>query len=490
MPRFLPPPGVVARVASGALVILAVTVGPARASRELAPYYHAHRPEGLEPVAGEPPREVRVLPPGGPQRWSAAVRERLENRVRAEWPRDRTYGALQSAVGLWLSYPLVTGRAGNELLVPVLMSRQLRVRGAVDLRGDAGPRRVVLLIDASSSGNTRSLLRTTDGAVEHVTPLEAERSAMNALFDVVDRAKIELGVIAYGEATWPLAEPGTPIDEIRRRASAWAAAQPRGVGRTDLICALEVARDWLKDTPKGMSKEIFLLTDGGLPHSGRFEDCNMNRRHGGKEALEACKARQNTSVCPASRKFSDSDGFSDLRQLEAYGRRVRRKLTAYPLVFDATRPARPYRELAEATGGDLYRVPSAEALEAALPAMALRQVTGVYAVNERSGEKTDDLFDPKTGRFDGVLPLRHGANDVLLQIQGLTGPAALYRFRIYAEPNYLKRILVKLRNENRELTERVARGTARARERLAPSRSRERELEVEPEGVPAAPAED
>jgi hypothetical protein len=370
------------------------------------------------------------------------------------------------------------------------MTKQLRVRGVLDLPGHSGPRRVILLIDASSSANTESLLRTREGSVERVTPLQAERDALEALFDVVEDANIELGIVAYGEETWPLAEPGTPLPEIRTRVAAWQSAQPRGVGRTDLLCALEQARDWLRKTPKGMSKEVFLLTDGGMPHSGRFLDCLMSERRGGDSAADACEARRNASVCPASHKFRESDGHSDLRQLEAYGRRVRRKLTVYPLVFDATRPARPYRELAEKTGGDLYRVPSAEALEAALPAMALRQVRAVYATNERTGERTSDLLNPRTGRFDGSLGLKHGANDVLLSVEGMTGPAALYRFRIYAEPKYLKRILVQLRNENQELADRVLRGKEAMRPQpSSPSKS----LEVEPENIgrespPAAPA--
>ena len=487
MARSLPPGGALARTSSGVLAIalLCVPVPAAPAPPDLAPYYRAHRPDRLEPVAGTPPSQIRVLPPGGPERWSASLRARLEERVRREWPRDRTYGALQSAVGLWLAFPLVTGQDRGRLLVPVVMEKRLPIRGVVDLPDRSGPRRVILLVDASSSANTRSLLRTAEGSVERVTPLEAERSAVAGLLDVLGEADIELGVVAYGERTWPLAPPGTAPSEIRAQLAAWQVAQPRGVGRTDLLCALELARDWLRDTPKGVSKEVFLLTDGGLPHSGRFLDCRMSERRGGKKALQACEARRNRTPCPAPHRFRESDGYSDLRQLDAFLRRARRALTVYPLVFDSTRPARPYQELARATGGDLYRVPSAEALEASLPALALGQVRAVYALNERTGRRTPNLLDAKTGRFVGILPLKRGANDVLLTVEGMQGPAARYRFRIYAEPNFLKRVLVELRNENRTLSER-ARNPSVPRRLGPPSPSRKLDVGIDP--MPAAPA--
>jgi hypothetical protein len=313
----------------------------------------------------------------------------------------------------------------------------------------------VVLVDVSESANASTLSAIDGGSPRKVSILEAERRGLRRVVDVLEEEGVEFGVVAYGEKTWPLAEPGTPAAEIRERLAAWERKQKRGVGRTDLVCALELARQWLDKTPDGMAREVLLLNDGDLPHSGRFIDCRMAARRGGRYARNVCESRRNPHPCPASRWFRERDGFSDEIQLERFARRARGSLTVYPLVFDPTRPARPYRDLAAATGGGIFRVPSAEALEDALPAVLSRRVTGVYAQNERTGERTGDLLDPKTGGFDGVLPLALGANDVLLTVEGDRGPAALYRFRIYAAPNHLNRVLADLEAENRKLEERV-----------------------------------
>jgi hypothetical protein len=236
-----------------------------------------------------------------------------------------------------------------------------------------------------------------------------------------------------------------------------------------------------------MGREVLLLTDGDLPHSGRFVDCRMAARRGGKRGRKICESRRNRNPCPASRRFRERDGFSDEVQLERFGRRVRSELSVFPLVFDPTRPARPYRELAAATGGGLFRVPSAEALEAALPALLTRRVRGVHAENESTGDRTGDLLDPETGRFQGELSLAPGANDILLTVEGSHGPAGLYRFRIYSEPDHLRNVLVELRETNRQLAER----TERSEEEVGRlnRRSLSRRLAVVPErAVPASPA--
>ncbi len=476
------------------LTVLAVFVGAtlplvvwASAPDTLVRYYRAYRLHHLEPVAGDPPRIIRVLPPVGPSSWPQPIRATLEARVRAEWPRDVAYGPLQTWVGLWLAYPLVTGLDGHRLLVPVIADTELPVRGVVDLPGPPGPRRIVLLLDASASVNARTLLRMTGGVVRRLSVLEAERRGLARLLEVFGRDEIELGVVAYGETARPLAKPGTPVDEIRERLERWEESHPRGSGRTDLVCALELARDWLRDTPSGVAREIFLLTDGDLPHSGRFTDCRLVGRRGGKSARAACESRRNTEPCPASRRFLTRDGYSDEVQLERFGRRTRNDLTVYPLLFDPTRSARLYDELANTTGGELFRIPSGEGLEAALPTLITRQVRSVHVFNERTGERSPDLLDPTTGRFEGVLPLAPGPNDVLLTVEGERGPAALYRFRIYAEPDHLRRALVDLRRENHRLEERAD----RLRESLAAQRRSRpsRELEVTPEeyALPAAP---
>jgi hypothetical protein len=475
-------------------VVLTLLVGAAllapvlpAASGPLAQFYRAYPLERLEPVAGERPSSVRVLPPIGPGHWPRAIRAPLEERIRSQWPLDRAYGPLQSWVRLWLAYPLVTGHDGWQLLVPVVAGTELPIRGVVDLPESRGPRRVVLLVDVSGSANARTLLSTTHEGVERVSVLEAERRALRRLVEVFAAEQVALGVIAYGESARPIARPGTAYAEIRSRLELWERSTPRGEGRTDLLCALELGRDWLRDTPAEMEREIFLLTDGDLPVSGRFFDCTLPARRGGKSARATCEARRNTQPCPATHRFRTRDGFSDPIQLERFARRARSQLRVHPLVFDATRSARLYRELADSTGGTLFRIPSAEALDATLPALALRGVRSVHARNERTGVHTADLLDRTTGRFEGALPLADGPNDVLLTVEGQHGPAALYRFRIYAEPDHLRRSLAELRIENRELAHQLGRLRERSPSAEPVRRSRSLEIRASPGSSPAAP---
>jgi hypothetical protein len=421
-----------------------------------------------------------VLPPDGPSRWPERVREPLEARVREEWPHRPLYGPVQTGVGLWLTYPLVTGRDGSRLLVPATPRSTLAIRGVVELPDPPGARRIILLLDASSSANATTLFRTAGGRVARISVLDAERRSLRHLLQTLgETAGTEIGVVTYGETTRVLAEPGTPFREILARLRRWEAQEPAGTGRTDLVCALEVARDRLRDAPDDLGREVLLLTDGDLPHSGRFFDC----RQRSKEGREACRARANRSPCPARHRFRERDGYSDLVQLERFGRRAKRHLSVYTVVFDPTRPARPYRELAEVTRGRLYRVPSAERLESALPALVLRRVRSVRARNERTGEETGDLLDPATGRFEGGLVLAPGGNDVPLTVHGESAPVAVHRFRIYSEPGHLGRVLGELRERNRELEL-----TVQSNDATRPAAPTRRLLEIEPEAVPGAPA--
>ena len=112
---------------------------------------------------------LAVVPPGVPEQidlllpdeadWPDAARRALASRVRDEWPRDRSYGAVHTGVGLYVDYPLVTARIGRRVVVPVIGAPKLRVSGRLELREDEGaPRRVVLLLDVLTTRVERILL--------------------------------------------------------------------------------------------------------------------------------------------------------------------------------------------------------------------------------------------------------------------------------------------------------------------------------------------
>jgi hypothetical protein len=465
------------------LAILAISlVGSARGDERASDaFYHPYRADEVPGVAGEVPSALEILPADGRDAWPGRVRAELAEQLRAEWGVGSTYGPVRAGVGLWLAYPLVTARVGDRVVVPVVESAEVPVRGALDQPRSDGPRRVVVLVDASQSSNAPTLFRGEHGVPERVSVLEAERRALDRLLEVVDPTRVEVGIAAFGETTHPIVAPGTPPAEARARLADFWRAHPEGEGRTDTVCALWLARDWLVLAPEGYGREVVLLTDGDLPHSGRFLDCGPARRRGGAKGEARCEEQRNRTVCPATSQPRYSDGSSDLVQLSAFARRARGDVDVHALVFEPDRAARPYRELAERTGGRLARVPSAEAIEAALPALALREIRGVHARNATTGEATEDLYDATSGSFEGSLRLVPGPNDVEIRVEGERGPAGLYRYRVYSLPGHLERTLARLRDENARLARRADALVAETRERR---RERVRALEV----VPAARA--
>ena len=252
------------------------------------------------------------------------------------------------------------------------------------------------------------------------------------------------------------------------------------------MCALWTAVDWLEDAPADVEREIVLLTDGDLPHSGRFTNCRSVGRQRGTRARAACEARINRTPCPASHRFTGADGSSDLNQLAAFSRRVRHRVRVSPLVFEPDRKARSYRNLARRTRGRLVRVPSAQAIEAALPALVSGRVARVVVRNVRTGRTSEDLLAADGRGIAGEVALAPGANDIELRVESEGGLAGLFRFRVYSEPGHLKRYLERLRGQNRELEDRVG-------ERLGSpdspvSQQRDRRLEIAPDRAPASPA--
>jgi hypothetical protein len=469
--------------------LLGLGAASAVLAREVAEQvYHAHRADLLEAVpAGERPAEIRALAPTGSDAWAGAPREEIESRIREEWSGTLPYGAVRPGVPVWLTYPLVTTVDGGRVLVPVVERSDLPIRGVLSLPGAPGPRRVVVLIDASLSANVPIRFRASSGRSDEVSVLEAERRALEHILDLVDDDEVQLGVIAFGEGTWPVAEPGTPVEGVRERLEVFRDEHPEGEGRTDLVCALWLARDWLDASPEGYARELVLLTDGDLPHSGRFLDCRMRRKLYGKDAEARCEARRNRTVCPASHEFMRAHGHSDSIQLSYFARKARRSLKVYPLVFEPDRSARAYGELASTTGGELVRVPSPAAIEAALPALVTRDIRAVFARNEQTGASTGNIFNAENGGFEGELELAPGANDVELRVEGERGVAGLFRFRIYSAPRHLQRYLAELRETNRGLEVRVEELVKQVRPRREGLR---RSLEVVPDDLPpAAPAQ-
>jgi len=432
-------------------------------------------PEGVELM-----REVDA--PAWPER----LRADLAQRVRTEWPAERTYGAVFANLGVTLRWPLVTAESHGNVIVPVVDGLELPIEGALELARSDKPRRIVVLVDASASANATTGFRAASGPDSRVPVIEAERRALDHLVDLAADDWLELGVIAFGETTWPVAEPGVSVDVLRESLASFRSEHPTGDGRTDAVCALWTARDWLESTPDGVAREIVVLTDGDAPFSGRFLDCEGEGRVLSNEASAACEARRNRTTCPASHRFSRADGSSDMVQIASFARRVHGEIAVHPLLFETDRSARLWQQVASRSGGRLVRVPGAEAIELALPALVSGRIRGAIARNATTGAESAELLQPDRAHLSGALALVQGANDVELAIESDRGTAALFRFRIYAAPRQLERWLAELRERNSALELRAQ--TLRDEKHEEPEPSRVGDLELGPEATPAAPS--
>lgn len=403
----------------------------------------SYRVDALEPVLGETPDAVQILRESAAPAWSATAYERVERRIRAEWDASRIYGPVYSSVGLWLRYPLATARVGGRVLVPVLESQSLSIEGLVGSAPGRRSRRVVILIDASESSNAP----IPDGADgDHggqMALLGAERRALEGVVSRLEMERhLEVGIIAFGEGTWPIVEIGASAEAARQGLARLGREHPSGEGRSDAVCALWTAYDWLRDTPEGVDREIVLVTGADLPHSGRFVGCSGAASS--ESAQQACQEARNISSCPATHEFTRLDGFSDIAQLASFGRRVRGELMVTPVLFENSRNRRLYTEIARRTGGRVVRVPSARGIEELLPALVTRSITGVFARNSHTGAESSDLLSGDRQTIDGEISLAPGANDIELRIDSGGSTAGLFRFRVYSAPEGLPSPLAEL----------------------------------------------
>jgi hypothetical protein len=452
-------------IAAGALALAVRASGADSTERA------AFRADLLPAVEARTPDEVELAPAPGSRPWPEAVREQFAERVRAEWPVDRRYGPVLASLGVDLRWPLVTAEQHGAVLVPVVEARRIAIGGRLRLPAARGARRIVVLIDASSSANSLARFESADGARESISVLEAERRALEHLVDGLQGDWLEFGVIAFGEVTWPIAQPGASAAELRAALARFRAEHPVGFGRTDALCALWTAAEWLDDTPSGVSREIVVLTDGDAPVSGRF----------------AAEPYRNTSPCPASHRLSGGDGGSDPIEMARFARQLHRDVTVTPLIFEPERRALPWRQLAERTGGTLVRVPGPAAIDAVLPALVASRIERVVARNTTTGAASGELLQADREQLAGELELAPGANDVELAVESDRGTAALFRFRIYCAPDELARALAELRERNHALEVRAATLDQELRASREAARRRELDVRTQPPAA-AAPA--
>ncbi|HKC49751.1 MAG TPA: hypothetical protein VKF60_03090, partial [Myxococcota bacterium] len=187
----------------GAAMLLCASPATGADSAEPARY----RADLLPAVEARTPEEVELLFAPGSRPWPEAVRARFGERVRAEWPVDQRFGQVLASLGLDLRWPLVTAERRGAVLVPVVEAGRIAIDGQLLFPAARGPRRVVVLIDASSSANALGDFAGADGTHERVSVLEAERRALEHLSDGLRGDWLEFGVIAFGETTWPIVEP-------------------------------------------------------------------------------------------------------------------------------------------------------------------------------------------------------------------------------------------------------------------------------------------
>ncbi len=428
----------------------------------------------------------------------AALLSELTEQIQTEWALGEQYGALMAQLGVWVEFPLVNLLPDGRVVVPVVEALRMPIRGRLELRAVPPARRIAVLLDVSESANSGTLLLRQSGALERVSVVEAglratqtliawlqhERSALGA---ARGRDADELAVIAFGESTEPLITPGSEIQQALERLRDPDLPWPPGGGRSDAVCALRLAHDWLTEAPAGALREIIMLTSADLPHSGRFTDCDAQPQRG-KTWRQSCLAALEHDPCPASYSFAEGTGRSDVARLFAFARDAKREeLAVSVLLLRPERPPRFFRELVNHTGGRLSPVLSLSDLDLALHEILNRETTeqpieAVEARNLRTGDLNANLLDGDQLAFDGALPLLPGANDIEVRVRAGGKTAALLRFRVFSAPSLRDDFLEALRRENEQSAARHKRLDDEWQSLTRPRRTQE--LEITPETPP------
>jgi hypothetical protein len=404
--------------------------------------------------------------------------QELESKLRADWPAATAYGSLEGGIALSLLAPLGNFSLAGGVVVPVVGTDTLEIRGRVELPPSSETRRVVVVVDASASANAPA-----DSSEPGQSILAMERRALRRLLqnlaaapdrpDSPDRRALEIGIVAFGEKTWEVAKPTSDYSALISALDVFEREHPDGFGRTDTVCALWTAFDRLDRRSPQTDNEVVLLTDGDLPHSGRFLDCSRQRR---PRERRVCEARWNRTSCPAQMRLSRTGRSSDLRQLDRLAGRFAGRVRVSPIIFQASRRTNAYTGLASRTGGTPIEVPSIAELTTALTPAVTGRVEGASARNLTTGARSPSLL-AEGGLLAGELSLAPGPNDVEVSVDAGLGRRARYRFRVYSASGELSAFLDGLRSRNQVLRVRLERLKAEGRDR-SKRRSRTRRVEI------------
>lgn len=434
------------------------------------------RVDRLSPIPPGIPARVRARTLPG-VRLPAELTRDLESKLRADWPAATAYGSLEGGVALSLVPPLGNFSLAGGVVVPVVGSDTLEIRGRVELPPSTETRRVVVVVDASASANAPA-----DSSEPGQSILSMERRALRGLLqslaDAPDspapaRPGLEIGIVAFGEKTWEVAKPTSDYSALIAALDVFEREHPDGYGRTDTVCALWTAFDRLDRRSPQTDNEIVLLTDGDLPHSGRFLDCRRQRR---TRERRLCEARRNRTSCPAQVNLSRTGRSSDLRQLDRLAGRFAGRVRVSPIIFQASRRTNAYTGLASRTGGTPIEVPSIAELTTALTPAVTGRVEGASALNLTTGSRSPNLL-ADGGLLAGELSLAPGPNDVEVSVDAGLGRRARYRFRVYSASREMSAFLDGLRSQNQSLRVRLDRLQAEGRDR-SKRRRRTRRVEV------------
>ena len=221
--------------ASQSLIVMSCLLAAASAAGEELESPGGYRVDRVPKLVAGAPDALEVTRPGSSAPWPAPVAQDLRERVMREWATDQQYGPIEVKAGVWLEGSLVTAAEDGSVVVPVLEADEIPIRGRVSVPGNSSRRRLIVLLDVSESANRTTYVRTA-GEIEKLTVLQAGLRTTRRLIDLVIRRQEtiswfsgyqpdELGVIAFGEGTWPIAEPGDPLEQTRERLTKFDASR-------------------------------------------------------------------------------------------------------------------------------------------------------------------------------------------------------------------------------------------------------------------------
>jgi Mg-chelatase subunit ChlD len=362
------------------------------------------------------------------------------------------------------------GEAGYDVMLVLDTSDSTKAASGVDIDGDGvvgeDPR-----LGLYAEGEVPEGVWSTDPGD---TVLHAEIAAALRLLDGLDARRVRVGLVTFAGASDPvtqMAKPGpgdarlrvAPTSDFARVRTALAGVLAEGAsGGTNFAAGIRLAANELSGVgaaapPRAGAKRVMLFLTDGIP--------------GSPAGLVTTSDDGDLEAAVAAARFAQAAGV---------------RIHSYAIGTDALARPKAATEIARVTLGQFTPVKDVGAIAAALQASSFANIEDVGVVNLTTQETAPDVRLHPDGSFQAFVPVREGANRLLVNALASDGSGSNLEVEVRFRPKaasgrQLAADLERLRRLNDELMRHLEVERIKAAKREQRLR-KELEIRVEQDG--------